>query len=208
MIQRKTLVFWAGLLGAGVFITVAVWGGVRLEGYSVLRQYISESYATGVEGATPIRYGFIASGIFMALFAFLAPKTLPKSTGIKGAFWGFGVFYGLGTCITGLFPCDMGCNPELVNPSIAQLIHNLSASLTYMFAPFCVLAIGVMARNWPDGKKLSAVSLACAVVAGIFVLILFSHLQSEIKGSYQRIIESSLLVWIIFLAFFIRNRPS
>ncbi|MBT8184222.1 MAG: DUF998 domain-containing protein, partial [Eudoraea sp.] len=103
MIQRKTVVFWCGFLGAVLFITISVWGGVRLEGYNEMKQYISESYATGIQGAAPIRYGFITSGILLAIFAFMAPKVLPKSKGIKGAFWAIAVFYGLGTCITGLF---------------------------------------------------------------------------------------------------------
>lgn len=208
MKRTKNIVFWLGLLGTLVFVVVAVWGGIRLENYSEISQYISETYATGIEGAAPLRYGYILAGICLTLFAFLAPKTLPKSNGIKGAFWGIGVFYGLSTIITGIFPCDLGCNPDMVSPSMAQLIHNFTGSMTYMFVPFCLLAIGVIAHGWPDGKKLSAVSLACAVIAGIFVLILFSHLDSEIKGIYQRIIESSFIVWIIYLAFYIKNRPS
>jgi len=208
MMRTKTMVFWFGLLGAFIFIGVSIWGGIRLEVYSELKQYISESYANGIEGAAPIRYGFIISGILFALFAFLAPTTLPKSKGIKGAFWGIGVFYGLGTLMAGLFPCDPGCNPDLVAPSIAQLIHNLSASLTYMFMPFCLLGIGVITLNWTAGKRLSAVSLGSAFVSGIFVLVLFSNLQSELKGLYQRIIESSMLFWIIYLAFYIKNRKS
>lgn len=206
--QLKTIVFLLGTLGALLFLVVAIWGGIRLEVYSEIEQYISESYATGIEGAVPIRYGFIISGFFLALFAFLAPKTLPKSPGIKGALWGIGVLYGLGTCMTGIFPCDLGCAPDLVAPGIAQLIHNLSASLTYMFVPFCLLGIGVIGRNWSGGKKLSAVSLASAIIAGIFVLILFSNLQSGIKGLYQRIIEGSVLFWILFLSFYIKQQKS
>ena len=208
MMKTKKVVFWFGFLGALLFIAAAIWGGVRLDHYSEIQQYISESYATGIAGATPVRYGFIISGFLMALFAFIAPQALPKSKGIKGAFWGIGIFYGLGTCITGIFPCDLGCNPGLEAPSPAQFIHNLAGSLTYMFVPFGILGIGVIALNWSEAKKLAAVSLVCAIVSGIFVLILFSHLQSDIKGLYQRIIESSILFWILYVAFYIKNRNS
>ena len=202
--MRKTI-FWTGISGVLIFIGISIWGGLRLEGYNAIQQYISESYATGIQGAETIRFGFILSGLLLALYCFMVPMVLPKSKLVRSAFWGIGVFYGLGTLITGIFPCDLGCNPEFGRASIAQLIHNFSASLTYMVVPLCMILIGIKASQWTDGKNTALITLAFGLIAAIFVLILFADPLSNLKGLYQRIIEGSILFWILFMS--IKVRP-
>jgi len=67
----------------------------------------------------------------------------------KIGFCGLGIFYGIATIIVGLFPCDKGCNKELIDPSVLQVIHNLTGLLTYIFVPISIILIGVGGYSHP-----------------------------------------------------------
>ncbi len=169
----KQLIFYSSILGVLLFVIAVVLGGLQFEQYSHVQQYISESYATGTPYGPQLRYGlYIPSGIFMALFAFLSPSVLPRSGLVKWSFYGVGIFYGLATIVVSLFPCNAGCNPELINPSISQIIHNAMGALTYLIVPVFMVAIGIKAAKWANGTKLYKVSLFCGMTAFCLMLVL------------------------------------
>lgn len=198
--------YWFGLLGVLFFISSAILGGLHLTYYSHISQLISESYAIGTPYGLQLRYlGFLPSGIFIAAFAFYAVKTLPKSTFTKLGFAGIGIFYGIATLIVSLFPRDKGCDNELVDPSLSQSIHNLTGLLTYMIVPICLLSLGIVARKWVDGKYVSHLGIILGLTAILFVNILLPDLQSKLVGLYQRIIEGSILIWIIGCSFYLKD---
>lgn len=198
-------VSWFGFLGVLFFISATTLGGLQFSGYSHISQLISESYAIGTPYSLQLRYlGFLPSGVFIAAFAFYTVRILPKSAFTKIGFTGLGVFYGIATIIVSLFPCDKGCNKELVDPSVSQLIHNLTGLLTYMIVPICLLILGIVARKWENGKYVSYLGISCGLTAIIFVGILSFNMHSKVVGLYQRIIEGSVLVWIIVCSFYLR----
>jgi len=197
---------WFGLLGVLFFISAAFLGGQQFSNYSHISQLISESYAIGTPYGLQLRYlGFLPSGIFITAFAFYAARALPKSAFAKFGFAGLGIFYGIATIIVSLFPCDRGCDKELVDPSISQLIHNLTGLLTYIIVPICLLILGIIARKWTNGKYVSYLGIACGLTAILFVAILSSDLNSKVVGLYQRIIEGAILVWIVVCSFYLRK---
>ncbi|MGB5819033.1 MAG: DUF998 domain-containing protein [Saonia sp.] len=207
--MTRTVVFWSGMLGVLLFIITAVLGGLQFEAYSHIHQFISESYATGTPYGPYLRYvGYVPSGIFLALFAFLAPKVVPRSKLTRIGFWGVGIFYGLGTIIVSVFPCDKGCNPDLIDPSISQLIHNLTAVLIYMVVPLCLIMIGIKAKEWPNGKIAALITLLSGLISACFVFVLFSDPKGNYIGLYQRIIESAILFWIVYCSFYMRKNQS
>ena len=201
------VIFWSGILGAAVFAMASVLAGVPIEGYSPISQYISESYANGMPYAIYFQYAFILSGILLILFGFLAPTTLPKSKGVCALFYLIALFYGMGTMVTGIFPCDIGCAPDPVNPSVSQVIHNISGALTYMTVPCCLIGLGVRLKKWPSTKNLAACSLICGMVSLSFVVLLFSNPSGPFIGLFQRITECSILFWIVYCSFFILRKP-
>ena len=204
--MNRIKAYYFGILGATLFILSAILGGLQLPGYSHISQLISESYAIGTPYGLQIRYlGFLPSGIFIAAFAFYAVKTLPKLAFTKLAFLGLGIFYGIATLIVSLFPCDKGCNKELVDPSLSQLIHNLTGLLTYNVVPVCLLILGIVARKLVDGKYISYLGIFLGLTAIIFVGILSADLHSKVAGLYQRIIEGSILFWIIACSFYLKS---
>ncbi len=199
---------WFGLLGVFFFISSVIIGGLQLSGYSHISQLISESYAIGTPYGFQLRYsGFLPSGLFIALFTLYAVRTLPKSTLTKSGFAGLGLFYGIATIIVSVFPCDKGCNKEFVNPSISQLIHNLTGLLTYLIVPISLLLLGIAAQKWIKGKYVSYIGITCGLTALLFVVVLSSDLHSKIAGLYQRIIEGSILLWIVVCSFYLRSVP-
>ena len=201
----KTLIIGAGILGASLFVIASILGGAQIEGYSVIHQYISESYAIGLPNTEYLRYLFIASGILLALFGFMTPSAMPKSKGIKIGFYLFAIFYGLGTVTTGFFPCDIGCNPDPEKTSLSQFIHNTAGFLVYLVVPFCLMGIGFSVKKMVDTTNFSKVSIICGILAFGFVVLLFGNPTGPFIGLFQRIIESSILFWVLYTAFHIRR---
>ena len=201
--MKRTVTFGCGILGAALFISASVIGGLQLEGYSVVRQYISESYATGLPNTAYLRHMFVASGLLLAAFAFLVISILPASKIVRICLILFGVFYGLGTVATGYFPCDMGCRPDPENATLSQFIHNTAGFLAYSIVPFCLLGIGLASRKWTGELKISGYSLICGAVSLVFVLLLFGNPTGPMIGLFQRVIEGAILFWVIRTSFYV-----
>ena len=107
-----------GFIGISLLLFTIVFGGLLIENYDFKNQFISESYAIDTEYGFFLRlFGYIPSGIIITLFYFLGEKYLEPNLIVKIGLYGIGLFYGLGTTVTGIFPCDTGCNKEL------SLIH-------------------------------------------------------------------------------------
>lgn len=201
--------FWLGILGALFFIGPSILGGFQFEAYSHISQFISESYATGTPYGIYLRvFGFIPSGVLIALFAFAALRHLPKSILLKLGLLSFALFYGLGTILVGVFPCDIGCNKEFINPSLSQIIHNFFGALTYMIVPFSIILIGISSRKWKDGKTITYTSFICATIAFVSTALLTNDPTGEFIGLFQRIAESAILFWLICVAFYIKTMES
>lgn len=198
----KYLIFFCGLIGAFLFAITSIIGGLQFDGYSVISQYISESYATGIPNSEYLQHAFVASGILLAVFGFLAPSTFPKSKGITIGFILFGIFYGLGTVTTGYFPCDYGC-PADSDVSLSQFIHNTAGFLVYSLVPFCLIGLGASFKKFPKTRTLSKLSFICGILSLIFVVLLFGSPKGPLIGLFQRIIEASVLIWTIYCSFYI-----
>lgn len=204
--MNKSLLFFTGILGVTLFCMAALLGSFQFEDYSPISQLISETYATGTPYGKALRYyGYIPSGILLFLFCLAAPRKFPKSTFIKGGFLGLAVFYGLATIVVSVFPCDPGCNKEFIDPSISQIIHNLTGALTYLFVPVSILIIGLGLRQLKNYSRLSTIALASSGIAIVFVGLLATDPLTPYAGLYQRIVEGSIVVWIVFCAFEIKK---
>lgn len=204
--MNKTVTFWIGITGALLFILASILGGLLIPNYNNIQQFISESYAVDTTYGIYIRLlGYLPSGILITMFSFSAIKILPKSTIIKIGLTLFGTFYGIATIIVAIFPCDSGCNKELINPTVSQIIHNLSGGLTYLIVPISLILLGFGLKRIINGKNITIISICCGSIAMLFSLILFEAPTGKYIGLFQRIVEISILFWLIKLAFFIKN---
>lgn len=204
--MSNKIIFFTGILGASLFVVSSIVGGFLIEDYSIASQFISESYAIDTEYGLVLRtFGFIPSGILLAIFSFAVISKLPKSKLTKIGFYGLGMFYGVATVVVGFFPCDSGCNKQFIDPSFSQVIHNLAGFLTYVFVPISIILIGFGLKISKTYKRLSMQGITYGILCILLVYLFFSDPNSEYLGLYQRIIESLFIVWIITCANAIKN---
>ena len=195
-----------GFIGVSLLIFTLIFGGLLIENYDITNQFISESYAIDTKHGVSLRLlGYIPSGIIIALFCFLGEKNLDSKLVVKIGFYGIGIFYGLGTTVTGIFPCDSGCNKELLNLSSSQIIHNTAALLMYLFVPFFIILIGLAIRKTRHWFSIQSVILG--LFSSILVYLFGSDLLGKYVGLYQRIIEIIFALWIILCSLEIKKRP-
>ena len=199
-------IFFIGVLGVSLLAASFILGGLLIENYDIVSQFISESYAIDTEYGLLLRiFGYIPSSILITLFCFLAVKYFQPTILIKIGFYGIGIFYGLATLVVGIFPCDSGCNKELIDPSFSQLTHNFTGLLTYLFVPFFMILIGLGLKK-STYYSFSMQSILLGIISFLLVCVLGSDLISEYIGLYQRMIESLFVLWIIFCANAIKSK--
>ncbi len=205
--MNTTRTFWIGIIGVCLFVLMAIVGGLLIEGYNPVSQLISESYAIDTRYGGYLRaIGYIPSGILIALFCFKAASYFRDYKLSRVSILGIGLFYGLGTVIVAIFPCDSGCNTDLLNPSISQLIHNLMGFLTYLFVPVCILLAGIGTNKSGHLKKFSKQSLILGFVSFALVGLLIGAGDSDYLGLIQRLIEATFVFWVFSCAFTLRSK--
>ena len=190
-------IYSIGILGVLLFAASSILGGYQIRGYDSLRQLISKTYAIDVTFSIYLRmFGIISSGVLFTLFFFYLKKLFPQHQIIKIGFCGLVFFYGLLTIIVEIFPCDHSCNPEFLNPSTADIIHNLSGFLTYLTVPCCILLLGGGLRK-TNHSRLSNHRIILGILNSLYLLL---NSKTHYIGMYQRIIKSIFLLWVISLA--------
>lgn len=187
-----------GVIGCLIFIITTIIGGYLYPNYSHISQLISESYAIDAPYNFQLRFfGYIPSaiftGIFVLYFNFKTPKTSLKTLATVLIL----VSYSIATIICAIFNCDAGCNPNFINPSISQVIHNLSGSITYLIMPFAMLLIGLEFKKIGD-FYFYKMCLLLFSISLLFIVILFNNFNSSYNGLLQRIIEMTFILWFVF----------
>ncbi len=204
--MNNKLTFLIGIVGASLFIISSILGGLLIDNYSIISQYISESYAIDTEYGMVLRtFGYIPSGIFIAVFCFTGVRFFAPTKLLNVGFYGIGLFYGLATVVVGMFPCDSGCNKDFIDPSTSQLIHNFMGLLTYLFVPVLIILIGLELKKIQKNTVFPLQSIVLGVISFLFVYVLFLNSNSKYIGLYQRIIELVFILWVVFCAIAIKN---
>ena len=204
--MSNKLLFLIGILGVTLFGVASFLGGFQFDDYDPISQYISETMAVDAPYGEILRFfGYIPSGILLAIFSFVGFKKFPKSNLTKIGFWGLGIFYGIATIIVGIFPCDKGCNKEFVDPSISQIIHNLTGLLTYIFVPISIIIISVGLNKSKNYNELSKIGIICGLISIMFIGLLLSEDFTNYVGLFQRIIEGLFIIWIVACSIYIKR---
>ena len=126
--MNKKITFLIGITGVSLLFSTFILGGLLIENYDIFSQYISESYAIDTKYGIYLRFfGYVPAGVMITLFCFLGLNYFQPNTLLKIGFYGIGIFYGLGTIVTGIFPCDSGCNrSEKAFRKVESVAMNLS----------------------------------------------------------------------------------
>jgi hypothetical protein len=206
---NERTIFICGILGAAFFVIASLLAGLIAENYDPVAQLISESMSVDRPYSKEISYfGYIPSGILVMIFALAAPVNMPQSKQIRLSFYGIVLFYGFATITVGIFPCEAGCNKEMINPGISQVIHNLSGLVTYIGMPICLLLIGFGLKHANTRALLSRVSILLGISSAFFILVLFTSPLNPYAGLIQRIIEGIFVLWIVACSISIKNHEN
>lgn len=191
-------------MGTLAVFLLTVLGGANFPNYSHASQFISELGASGAPNARIVNLaGFLPAGILLSAFAFFAWRSLPRATATTFGMLGLALF-ALGYLAAVIFPCEPGCRPA--QPSLSQALHNLFGLAGYLTAPLSLFLLGWKARKWPKALHLSALGF---IGGGLALLgLLFLSPDFQYVGVAQRVLEGSVLTWIVICALYLnRSRP-
>ncbi|MGH7589288.1 MAG: DUF998 domain-containing protein [Gemmatimonadota bacterium] len=192
----------SAILGASVVLLTTIIGGFAFPDYSHASQFISELGARGAPNASLINLaGFLPAGLLLCAFAFFAGRALPRSKSIALGLFGIALF-GVGYLAAAFFPCEPGCRPT--EPSLSQAMHNLLGLAGYLAAPPALLALGWQARRWPDATWLS--NLGYLTGALTFMALFFMSPTFGYAGVAQRVLEGSVLAWVVACGLYLNRR--
>ncbi|MGH7570882.1 MAG: DUF998 domain-containing protein [Gemmatimonadota bacterium] len=200
--MRAKLALGTAILGALAVALTTIVGGFAFPSYSHASQYISELGARGAPNAELVNLaGFLPAGLLISAFVYLAWKALPRSRLASLGLLGI-AFFALGYIGAAFFPCDAGCRPT--ERSFSQTAHEVFGLAGYLTAPPALLALGWRARSWLDATWLSVLGF---VSGGLTLLcLLFMSPAFEYAGAAQRVLEASMLTWIVACAVYINRR--
>src|SRR5262245_31628039 len=194
----KSAAFWSGLAGTALYVTACVLSGLQVPHYSHVSQYLSEAVALGAPYGALIRYGLlIPSGVLFSVFYVSAARVVPRSVLASLGFYGLAIFDGGAYVLSSIFPCIEACNIGRGARDPRQDIHNYIALFSYLLVPFCLSAIGLAARRWRNGLAVSLGATLAAIVCFAFAVTLWLTPFSPYAGLFQRIMEASVLSWIV-----------
>jgi hypothetical protein len=198
---KSRIVFISGISGTLLVLLITFLGGANFPNYSHATQFISELGAFGAPNAGIINLaGFLPAGLLIITFTFFAWRSLPYSQGTTLGMFGLALF-ALGYIAAAFFPCEPGCRPS--EPSLSQALHNLLGLAGYFTAPLSLFLLGNAARKWPHGNHLAVLGFIGSALSLLGLLGILS--EFSYVGLAQRILEASVLTWIIVCAFYINK---
>ncbi len=200
--MTKKLALITGTLGPLAVVLLTIIGGVNFPNYSHASQFISELGATGAPNGRIISLaGFLPAGVLIIAFAFFAWRSLPRSGATTFGMIGLALF-ALGYLVAAFFPCEADCRST--EPTLSQAIHNLFGLAGYLAAPWSLFALGWQARRWTRATHLSVLGF---IGGGLALLgVLFLSPDFRYVGVAQRILEGSVLAWIVVCALYLGRR--
>jgi hypothetical protein len=190
---RRSAAALAAFASAAVIVAMTVVAGASTPGYRHAAQFISELGARGAPTEWGVRLaGFLPAGVLLLAFCGLAYRALPRSSAATRALCGLAVF-AAGYLVAAAFPCDPGCRP--VQPSVAQVIHNLGGIVGYALAPAFLFSFARAARHWPRASHLVVAGYVAAALA-LLGLVTLSPAAATV-GLSQRLLEGAVLGWVV-----------
>lgn len=185
-----------GVAGPVLFTAMVVLCGALRPDYTHLTQFISELGESGGSRAWLMNFfGFIPSGLFLAVFgaslAYLIPRGLLSVVAAV-----FIATFGFGVSGAGVYSCDPGCPRQELSAEAA--LHNAVSVIAFLAG---VVGIGLWAycfrglASWRSLWRYSAISSAAALV---LLLALNASIESRaLTGVWQRLFLATLYLWCV-----------
>lgn len=199
--MKNKITLITAISGALLILLITVLGGANFPNYNHATQFISELGAFDAPNAGIINLaGFLPAGLLISAFTFFASQSLPRSGETTLGMFGLALF-AIGYIAAAFFPCEPGCQPS--EPSLSQALHNLLGLAGYFTAPLSLFLLGNAARKWPNATTLSTLGF---IGSGLSLLGLLGILSGfSYVGLAQRVLETSVLTWIVACALYINK---
>lgn len=198
--MKRRYVFITIALGAIIasfaYPLVTLLLAIQVEGYSHLRDHISELGLVTLPYAWVLNTVLIGNAVLVIGLAFAVQRSIGRPDQNRWAAILIATF-GVALLIGGLFPCDLNCRPTTFHGWM-HTINLLPSAVATIGAPF------LMQRKFAEDPRLnlfSSVSFILGVLVIVFVLLamtLFPVL--DLEGLGQRLVLSLQLSFFVLVA--------
>jgi hypothetical membrane protein len=197
---NQGVLFWAGILGPFVYVLNVILGGVITQGYSHIRNAVSELTQRGASNIVTFSAFFVVSAILMIVFGIaimLHYRHQSRQVYAGGALIVvYGVFAAL---LATVFPQD----PVGAESTIPGTMHLVFAGLAALVIVGSILLIGMGLRQteerWHYFKLYSVITVIVMLIFGASTPILMMN-GIELMGLFERLTQLAYLQWFVILA--------
>ncbi len=181
---------------ASLAYPLTVWVlGLQGEGYSHVRDHISELGVAGLPFAWVLRAVLVTDAVLVLGLAWAVRESIGDPAGHPWAHRLLALF-GVALLVGGLFPCDVDCEPT----SLAGTLHVLNA------VPSLVATIGapfVMSRKLAEDPRLSVFATLSLVLGALVVAALVAAMSAfpalGLIGLGQRVVLAFQLCFYVLV---------
>jgi len=199
----------SGAIGVVFYTAHVVIGGFLWDGYSHVRQTISELTAKGAPNADFLTILTSVYGLLLVIFSMYLYATMRKSKVHKAVIIGsiFFVVMQLSSFIGySLFPLDL----SVATDSFQNLMHIIVTIIVVICTIASSYCIGIGLYKSEKHKKIGFFILLCAIiitVSGILTPIVMAN-NIDISGLTERINIFALQSWVFVLSVYLFTRGS
>lgn len=198
----------SGVVSALIYMLHVTTGGILWDGYSHVRQTISELTGNGAPNAGMLRIFTLLYGIFGTIFAAVVYVLFRKYKTHKIAQWGamlLFLMHAVSLIGFSLFPLEQG--GEVL--TFSNFMHLGITAIVVIATIGALFAIGYGLWLTKKFRSMGMFTLACAIVivlAGVATPIVLSG-DLPYAGLVERIIIYTLQLWTIVLSIYLFRLP-
>lgn len=182
---------WLGVVAPTIYVGTWVIAGAVRDGYSPVRDAISELAEVGASTAPFMNTAFVLFGLMALPFAPAVANAVP-GTG-RALQWAM-VVTGLGTIGAAVFPCSTGCPGP--GASFTDTGHTVAATIGYAGLALSPLLAARAARGHRGWSRYATASAALGAVAALVLLVWVAGAGgSTHAGLLQRTFNTLVDLW-------------
>lgn len=188
--MRRDVGGWCGIVGPVLYVGAWAVAGAVTEGYSPVRDAISELGALGAPTRAAMSAGFVVFGLLALPFAAALADTLPgRARGVRTAT----VVCGLATIGAAVFPCSPGCPGPGSTPTDTG--HSVVATVGYLALMATPLLTARATWRRPGWHPVALASAAAGVLGTLGMVAWALGLGGDAGGLLQRGFNTLVDVW-------------
>ena len=182
---------WLGLVGPLVYVATWAVAGATRDGYSPLRDAISQLAEVGASTSIPMNTAFVIFGLTALPFAPAVTRTLPGAG--PALTWAIAVA-GLGTIGAAVFPCTTGCPGP--GASLTDTGHTVTATIGYAALALAPLLAGRAVRHQSGWGGYATASIVIGMVGSVGLVAWAANAGGAThSGLLQRTFNTLLDAW-------------